>query len=256
MIESKTTQLLKKFKVLLIGDSCIDEYIYGQCHRLSPEAPVPVLNLSKKETKPGMAANVYENLKSFNIDVDFVTNAEIIVKTRYIDEKSGQHLLRVDQEGISTCWNGNLHCNINSYDALVISDYNKGFLTYELIERLIKDFSGPVFIDTKKEELSKFEGAIVKINNLEYSKARSFCSNVIVTLGKDGAKYKEKIFSAPVVEVYDVCGAGDTFLAALSYKYLETTEIEKAINFANKAAAISVQHSGVYVLTEKDIEIL
>ena len=83
-------------KVLLLGDSCEDEYIYGRCSRLSPEAPVPVLDYAKLQTKPGMAANVCLNLQSFNMEITFLTNPEKIVKTRFIDEKSNQHILRVD----------------------------------------------------------------------------------------------------------------------------------------------------------------
>ena len=66
-------QQQKKFKILLIGDSCKDEYHYGRSHRLSPEAPVPVLNFKNTIVKPGMAANVRENLLAFDCDVDFIT---------------------------------------------------------------------------------------------------------------------------------------------------------------------------------------
>ena len=83
-------QQQKKFKILLIGDSCKDEYHYGRSHRLSPEAPVPVLNFKNTIVKPGMAANVRENLLAFDCDVDFITNKEEIVKSRYIDQRSGQ----------------------------------------------------------------------------------------------------------------------------------------------------------------------
>ena len=66
----------KQFKVLLIGDSCEDEYIYGSCNRISPEAPVPVMNFSRLETKSGMAGNVCLNLQSFEMDITFLTNSE------------------------------------------------------------------------------------------------------------------------------------------------------------------------------------
>ena len=85
-------------KVLLLGDSCEDEYIYGSCDRISPEAPVPVMNLGRVETKTGMAGNVCLNLQAFNLDITFLTNTEKIIKTRFIDEKSNYQILRVDDE--------------------------------------------------------------------------------------------------------------------------------------------------------------
>ena len=85
-------------KVLLLGDSCEDEYIYGNCDRISPEAPVPVMNLGRVETKTGMAGNVCLNLQAFNLNITFLTNSEKITKTRFIDEKSNYQILRVDDE--------------------------------------------------------------------------------------------------------------------------------------------------------------
>ena len=78
-------QQQKPFKILLIGDSCTDEYVYGTCERLNPEAPVPILKFNRKETKKGMAWNVRENLMSFGVDVYILTNKEPITKTRYIE---------------------------------------------------------------------------------------------------------------------------------------------------------------------------
>ena len=84
-------------KVLLLGDSCEDEYIYGNCDRLSPEAPVPVMKLGRVETKSGMAGNVCLNLQAFNLNITFLTNTEKITKTRFIDEGSNYQILRVDK---------------------------------------------------------------------------------------------------------------------------------------------------------------
>ena len=114
-------------KVLLLGDSCEDEYIYGRCNRMSPEAPVPVLDYAKIQTKPGMAANVCLNLQAFDIDITFLTNSEQLVKTRFIDEKSNQQILRVDnEERIRPLV---IPVSTDSFDAVVISDYDKGYLT-------------------------------------------------------------------------------------------------------------------------------
>ena len=108
------TQQPNSLNVLLIGDSCVDEYVYGTVDRLSPESPVPVLNQTRRETKPGMAANVKVNLEALGCEVDFITNLEPIVKTRYIDERSGYHLLRVDQEDEIVPWSGRMPFDIES----------------------------------------------------------------------------------------------------------------------------------------------
>ena len=251
----------KPSKILLIGDTCTDRYVYGTTSRLSPEAPVSVLDAQQITTNPGMAGNVNENLKAFGADVYFVYNFENIIKTRFVDVKSGYHLLRVDEEAQVTPWSGKLATDINDFDAVVISDYDKGFLDYDHIETLREQFKGPIFLDTKKTDLARFHGIFVKINELEYSRIVSINDSMIVTLGGRGAMWKtgrdprhETFFPAPKVEVFDVCGAGDTFLSALAVKYLETQDISAAIEYAIRAAAIAVEHNGVYVLTTEDIE--
>lgn len=247
------TQPQTLYKVLLIGDSCTDRYNIGTVDRLSPEAPVPVVKIVESYDVSGMAANVHDNLINLNCWVAFITNQENITKTRYIDQRSGQHLLRVDDEPTIEPWHGFVGTPLDSFDAVVISDYNKGFLTYEHIEYIIHNSNGPVFIDTKKTDLKRFQGAYVKINSLENSLATSVPDDLIVTLGKYGARYKNQTYPAPTIEVSDVCGAGDTFLASLAYQYLLTKDIEKAIMFANIAASITVQHRGNYAPSYDEI---
>lgn len=259
MTESATIQAQISSNVLLIGDSCTDEYKIGTIDRLSPEAPVPVIKIVETLTVPGMASNVLKNLENLGIGVDYITNSEQIVKTRYIDKRSGQHMLRVDTEPEVVPWNGVTRSPIESYDAIVISDYNKGFLSYEHIEYLIKSAKGPVFIDTKKQDLSRFSAdhCYIKINELEYKQRFSIPKNLIVTLGGEGAMLKkynyEAIFPTKAVEVMDVCGCGDTFLAALTAQSLFTNDIEKSIIFANIAAGITVQHRGNYAPSYDEI---
>ena len=76
----------------------------------------------------------------------------------------------------------------------------------------------------------------------------------IITRGGKGTEYKGKLYPAEKVNVFDVVGAGDTFLAALTYGYLNYGSIEEAIPLANKAAALAVSHTGTYVLTEEDVQ--
>ena len=246
-------QQQKQLKVLLIGDSCTDVYVYGTCERLNPEAPVPILRFNRKEITKGMAWNVRENLMSFGMEVYIATNEETITKTRYIDEKYNQQMLRVDDEPSVKPMDYQL--SDGEYDALVISDYNKGFLTTEKISEIVDSFDGPVFIDTKKNYLPKLN-AYVKINEHEYNNFKSSIDNLIVTRGGKGCEYKGKLYPAEKVNVFDVVGAGDTFLSALVYFYLKCGTIEEAIPHANKAAAIAVSNFGTYTLTKEDVNTL
>jgi len=239
----------RPFKILLIGDSCIDEYQYGTIDRISPEAPVPIFKYIRSDEKPGMVYNVRNNLEKLGCEVTLLTR-EPSRKIRLIDSRTGHHITRIDHDVITVPVDVLPTVSLD-YDAIVISDYDKGVVTYGLVIDLIK--SGcPVYIDTKKKDLAKFEGAFVKINSLENSLATSFPTELIVTLGKKGAKYKNKIYSAPSSDVSDVCGAGDTFLSALVYFHLTTGNIELAIPLANKASAITVQKVGTYAPTMEE----
>jgi len=240
----------KQLKVLLIGDSCTDEYVYGFCERLNPEAPVPILKFNRKETKKGMAWNVRENIESFGIEVYMITNQETITKTRYIDEKYNQQILRVDNEPSLKPMSYDLPDE--HFDALVISDYDKGFLSNEKVFELVEWFDGPVFIDSKKTKLPK-ESCFVKINDLEFSKLDNPSDNLIITRGSKGAEYQGKLYPGEKVDIFDAVGAGDTFLSALVYFYLKCGKIEEAIPYANKAAAIAVSNFGTYILTKEDV---
>ena len=199
-----------------------------------------------------MAANVRDNLLKLGCEVEFVHGIKTCIKTRIIDSKSKQHLLRIDQDMQSRPVNVNHH-DLDQYDAVVVSDYNKGSVTYECVENLRLHFAGPIFVDTKKTDLARFEGCYVKINELERSLAKSVPTELIVTLGSKGVKYKEHEISTPQVEAFDVCGAGDTFLSALAYEYVITKDILKAINFATRAASVTIQHVGVYSPTVMEI---
>ena len=240
-------------KVLLIGDSCEDRYFYGDVKRLSPEAPVPILEYKRGVTSEGMVKNVYNNLKAFGIEIDLLTNEEEVIKTRFIDEKSNYQILRSDEEPEIKPFSHQLPKN--NYDALVISDYNKGFITQEKLFEISNSFVGPVFIDTKKTCIP--ENAFIKINESEFKKVTHFIpDNMIITKGGEGTEYQGKLYPAEKVKVFDVVGAGDTFLAALTYGYIKYGTIDKAIPLANKAAAIAVSHTGTYVLKEEDVKTL
>lgn len=245
MNEFQNTQQQKKFKVLLIGDSCVDEYQYGTVDRISPEAPVPIFNYLYSEERPGMVLNVKENLQKHGMEVTCFSS-DLSRKIRVVDLRTKQHLLRIDKDVVvkePLFFDSKIP---NSYDGIVVSDYDKGYITYEVLEELSNLFSGPIYVDTKKKDLKRLKGCIVKINEQEKNQCISLPSELIVTLGSRGAVYKDKEYVSEKVEVSDVCGAGDTFLAALVCWHLYTGNIKQAIIMANKAAAVTVQHFGTY----------
>lgn len=229
-------------------------YQYGTIDRISPEAPVPVFKMAHKEERGGMARNVKANLENLGCNVTYL-HGNTSTKTRLIDVKSKQHIVRIDQDVKSNPLEFATAIPL-VYDAIVISDYCKGTISYEMVYELIHTFKGLVFIDTKKHDLGQFQGAWVKVNQQEYAQLKSEPSGLIVTKGAEGASvvYHDINCPTPLVEVVDVTGAGDTFLAALTYKYLLTNDIKTAVEFANKAASITVQHLGCYAPRLKEIE--
>jgi D-beta-D-heptose 7-phosphate kinase/D-beta-D-heptose 1-phosphate adenosyltransferase len=248
----------KQFNVLVIGDTCIDKFVYGTTVRLAPEAPVPVFNPLWEETNNGMAGNVVANLQALGINTIFVHNNESVIKTRYVDDRSGQILLRVDKNDkvkrISKIYLEDIDNNLFQgceIDAIIISDYDKGFLDEEDIQ-WICEHNTNVFIDTKKI-LDKwcFNASYIKINHVEYERTEytlkylNIEDKLVVTLSNKGCQYKGKLFPVDKVQIKDVSGAGDTFLSGLVAEYILTEDIEKAILFAQQCATIVVQKQGV-----------
>ena len=188
----------KPIKVLLIGDYMLDQYTYGDIYRISPEAPVPILNIDKKNSMPGGAGNVALNLLELGAKVDLLgrigedkegkellsilekskLNTEnlieqkhcpTILKNRLIAES--QQVLRVDFEKILPLSKDleekiikKLPNLIKDKQVIAISDYGKGFLSKKLlfeIIRISKDFNVPTIIDPKGEDFSKYRGASI-----------------------------------------------------------------------------------------------
>lgn len=253
MTDLNVTQPLTKYKILLIGDDCEDVYQYGNVDRISPEAPVPVFKFIYEERRPGMAGNVQRNLEALGCEVNYL-HGKTSIKTRLVDKRSSQHIVRVDNDVVSVPLTLDAVFP-NIYDAIVVSDYDKGTVTYELIEELIAT-NMPVFVDTKKTDLKRMQGAWVKINELEYSKIKSQCTGLIVTGGANGATaaHYGLTLPAPQVEVADVTGAGDTFLAALAVEWLTRRDLAAAMEYAIRAASVTVQHFGVYAPRLEEIQ--
>ena len=193
-------------KILVVGDVMVDAYIWGKVSRISPEAPVPIINITKREERPGGAANVALNLNALGASTfilatigkdnpghDFKKlleeqgintqalisdpNRNTTIKTRIISQ--GQQMLRVDEED-SRNINADLEDQVldmlqqtvakNSIDAIVLEDYNKGLLTPRVIKGII-DFARknhiPVTVDPKKENFFAYKGATLFKPNLK-----------------------------------------------------------------------------------------
>lgn len=237
--------------ILLIGDSCLDHYKYVRTTRSSVEAPIPIYDEVYGIISEGMVHNVKSMLHSLGSDV-FLLHKTCERKTRFMDIDTGNQLFRCDSK-VLRFNRFKLPTILHGYDAIVISDYNKGFLTYEDIELIIKKAPCPVFLDTKKRDLARFEGAILKINKLEWDSRESEPTNVVITLGSAGALYNSVVYPVKPIDVVDVCGAGDIFLAALAVRYIETRSMSESIDFANKAARVSVAHARTYIPTRTEI---
>lgn len=244
-------------KILVIGESCLDVYQYGSITRLAPEAPVPVFEKNgEKVESGGMAMNVYNNIKCLsNFKIKLLTNKnyENIKKTRFVDERTNYIVMRLDENDNNYQKIDIKNFDYSAFDVVVISDYNKGFLTKEEISYIANN-SRISFLDTKKI-LGPWADSVtfIKINNIEYERTEDKITDnlrkkMIVTRGADGASYLNKTFSVPKVEIKDTSGAGDTFLAGLALKYVETNNIDVSIHYANECATSVVQKKGVAVV--------
>lgn len=243
-------------KILVIGESCKDIFVYCKADRLAPDLPIPVLGIVSQKENAGMAKNVERNIKSVMDSCDIVTNSgwESITKTRYMHYTSNHAFIRVDtQDKIKRINLRNISFN---YEIIAISDYNKGFLSEEDIEYICEHHDN-VFIDTKKI-LGDFvaKARYIKINNYEYERSKPYITDkiknkIITTKGEQGCSFMGKLYPVPKkVEVKDLSGAGDSFFAALLVAYVKTKNIEQSIKFANKCASEVVQQKGVTVIKE------
>ena len=159
-------KLDKKPNILVIGDLMIDHYLWGTCDRISPEAPVQVVNVKKESSVLGGAGNVINNLFALGANVDVISvvgddlvanelkdlfdninvsrNGLIVEKNRKTSKKSRliasqQQVLRYDMESIDDISSqscdeilGKLKKDIKKYDSIILSDYGKGVLTSSL----------------------------------------------------------------------------------------------------------------------------
>ena len=244
-------------RVLVIGETCQDKFCYGDCRRLAPEAPVPVFTLITELDSPGMAMHVQRNIISLGVDCQIFTNKnwEDVEKIRYVDDRTNQMFIRIDKNDDKISRGNVYDIDYDQYDAVVISDYDKGFLTEDDLDYIFS--CHPVtFLETKKVLGSWAKRAkFIKINSVEYENSKlsvdqNYNKKLIVTTGKSGCRYNNIDYPVDQVDIKDVSGAGDTFLAALVVEYLRTKDITKAIIYANECSTKVVQKRGVTVIDE------
>lgn len=243
-------------KITVIGETCTDIFIYLETKRLSPEAPVPIVTQKHLTINKGMAGNVVSNLNALSpsLTVKQISQKSKITKTRYIDDKSNHMFMRLDEgdDSISSLILEDCHIEkIKNSDVVIVSDYNKGFISdRSLIE--IGKLSKFSVLDTKRifsEDIAEAFN-IIKVNEDEYLKnktvADKFIYKVLITLGKNGVKYMNSTYpSKSPKETIDVSGAGDTFTAAFTLKYMENQNLTESIRYANEMASIVVSKRGV-----------
>ena len=250
-------------KVLVFGDVIIDKYIYGTSSRISPEAPVPIVNIERISTSLGGAGLVHENLKSLGVDVTLLqTEQPRSIKTRIISD--GHYITRLDEDenaDSNAVLSNVLRSDFSQYDYVILSDYDKGVLdnAKQIIAHI--NSQGPKVIVDPKRYAHDYEGAwLVKPNHNEYTKFEfdEWKGNIITTDAGHSvyATIDNVEYNIPVepVEVSDVTGAGDCFMAGFVYGLTKDYTHKKCLEIAVKGSTESVKHSGTYILKQEDVE--
>lgn len=276
---------MARHRILVLGDAMLDRYWTGAVERISPEAPVPILRVEHQVFKPGGAANVAANLAAMGADVallapaaldeagkqlrdvlelsgvDFVrtTAGRTTVKLRALGPR-GHQMLRVDFEGSGEALPQDAEQEICKWfkpAAVVVADYGKG-----AIGRKTLASSGPrMFVDGGKAlDFSAYlrPVEIMKMNLEEFGRQvkRPWPALVVTAAAEPTMAYVgDKLFQVPVepVEVADVSGAGDTFMAAMVLATLDGAPLPAAIERGHAAARIAVQRRGTAIVSAADL---
>jgi len=250
-------------KVLVIGDIIIDKYITGTSTRLSPEAPVPVVAQQDSWEQWGGAYLVYLNLMNLQVDAEMLDlSYPKCIKTRVLCD--GHYVTRIDQD-YETDGDKTLEMirakDFSKYDIVILSDYNKGVLKHSIdIIAHINQYDCKIIVAPKRH-CSYYDGAwLVKPNKKEYEELGfvNWTKNLIVTAASEptiadiGGKYYT--IKPEPVEVNDVTGAGDCFLATFVYGLSIGKDYEASLKLAIKGATESVKHVGTYVIKPEDLQ--
>ncbi len=261
-------------RVLVIGDIIRDKYIYGYTERLNPESSaVPLIRQSMEGTKLGGAALVWDNLINLGVDCDIIEYDERYqdVKTRIISD--GHYVCRVDSGfgdvavylAGKEVYNKVKAIDFSQYSYCILSDYDKGALAYSNDIIKMANAAGCKVVVDPKGPADRYTGAwLIKANKKESidfdyeSMLLSTKPNIIITDADypfhsviDGERYYTCV---DPVEVADVTGAGDCFLAAFVYGLTKGYSHRKCLDIAVRGATASVQHQGTYILEPEDVE--
>ena len=292
-------------KILVVGDLIIDEYLWGSSDRISPEAPVQIVTIREDGIVLGGAGNVINNLKALGAKVDVIsvigdclssrklkellkkikvsTQYLTVQKNRITSKKSRiisakQQVIRFDRESIDEIDDSAKKSVLNyfksiisNYDAVLLSDYGKGLLTYDLTQSIIacSNSNGKkVLVDPKGTNYKKYKGAFLLTPNKKEAieatnidiidksslsrailelKSRCGLEVSLITLSEDGiAVYDHELRLHPTTtkEIYDVTGAGDTVLASLGFAIASGLNIDEAVKFSNLAAGVVIGKVG------------
>jgi len=301
-------------KILVIGDLMIDHYLWGSCERISPEAPVQVVNVNSESTLLGGAGNVINNLSALGAVVDVISVigqceasdelkdllSNIKVGVQYLITQSDrvtskksriiaahQQVVRYDLESTEEINNRSqiailktFEKIVKNYDVILLSDYGKGVLTFNLTQSLItianknkkklladpkgldySKYKGAYLLTPNKKEASEATNIIIEdieslTNAIQSIKDQCCLSVAYITLSEQGgAIFDVELRIHPTVarEVFDVTGAGDTMLAALGFALSCNKNIDEAIKFANLAAGVVVGKIGSATATLDEI---
>lgn len=313
----KLVERFKKTTLLVVGDIMIDEFIWGTVSRISPEAPVPVVAVTRESLLLGGAANVVYNVHSLGgrallvgligddrmgekikkllaeqkIDREGLVvqgGRPTTVKTRVIAHS--QQVVRFDRESrepISTQSQETLlhylDKNWNQVDGIIVSDYGKGLITPALMEFIVqrkKKEIKLVAIDPKMNNFNLYAGATIVTPNRQEAEAAAgkeikdeaslmevgrillerFASQaILITRGEEGMVLFERggeVINVPTVakEVYDVTGAGDTVISAMTLALAAGNDFPAAAVVANYAAGIVVGKVGTATVTPEELK--
>lgn len=250
-------------KILVVGDLMVDRYHFGTVTRISPEAPIPVVKIVDEKSFMGGAGNVIENLLALGAEVKCpvsptqqipVKNRLMVGDTQVARWDENDELPPVDLEAIDQAV---LHWRP---DAVVISDYGKGAITYEVNE-VLADLKVPTFIDTKRNprDFNVIEDVTFFPNQKEYDEYRTEYNHLWSVVLKRGSLGIQVLNQGKVVQDYpawagrvvSVCGAGDTVL--VGFVYASCFHGMDALAFANAAAAVVVGKPWTSTATQEEI---
>jgi len=223
--------------------------------------------------------NLVMRLDELNIPYNLIRDEkrQTVLKERTLSVHDGRYHYRKDREVIQPIELNHIDEIVRSArdaDFIIISDYAKGIITYALMEEL-KKMKIPIFVDPKPNHLSYYKRVSIITPNVKEAREMSGISdemkaaeklkqeletNVLLTRSEKGMSYfgltgEIYDFPAEAKEVFDVTGAGDSVIATFAHFIAKEYSIKDALSLANKAAGISVGHTGCYQVTEKELGI-